>query len=410
MTTTRMLMLALLAVAIIEGKTQEFSWEDRAPLPAPRRYCTAAVLDGRIYVMGGQFFSSPIDTFSVVVFDPAANTWDTDVAPLPVLAMGAAASAANGKIYFIGGSAHTGPFLSSVFEYDPVTDKWTKKADMPTPRFFLNTAVVDGKVYALGGRTFNYPPPYCLSIVEMYDPATDTWTAKTDMRNARSDFAAEVVDGKIYVMGGVPDNTSVEVYDPQTDTWTEMDDMPYGKAEHGSGVIDGEIFLFGGLPSEEESGGPTWKFDPGTGIWQDIEADLPIFMAGFASGAVGQCLYTIGGMNMGTMPINNVFMLCPIVNSARAASQSPGPAILHQNFPNPFDSYTMIRYELRIPGEVSIKVFNLAGQEVGTAFTGFQQAGRHEAKWAPAGLEGGVYLCRLQTGEYTEVKKLVLQK
>ncbi len=55
--------------------------------------------------------------------------------------------------------------------------KWTTKADMPTPRSWFSTSVVDGKIYAIGGWNGGNTP-----TLEEYDPATDTWTKKEPIR------------------------------------------------------------------------------------------------------------------------------------------------------------------------------------------------------------------------------------
>jgi hypothetical protein len=56
-----------------------------------------------------------------------------------------------------------------VEEYDPATDTWTRKADMPTARDSLSTSVVNGKIYAIGGAMSG--DGVSLSIIEEYDPA-----------------------------------------------------------------------------------------------------------------------------------------------------------------------------------------------------------------------------------------------
>ncbi|MHC4147361.1 MAG: kelch repeat-containing protein, partial [Planctomycetota bacterium] len=123
-------------------------------------------------------------------------------------------------IYAIGGAPggsqwHQG--LSTVEEYDPATDTWTPKADMPTARTYLSTSVVNGRVYAIGGRTSNRN---AFSTVEEYDPATDTWTPKAGMPTERLRMTTSVANGKIYAIGGSgnrggPDAiATVEEYDP----------------------------------------------------------------------------------------------------------------------------------------------------------------------------------------------------
>jgi hypothetical protein len=151
-------------------------------------------------------------------YDPATDTW-TPKAGMPTARVLAPASAVNGRIYLIGGAPGAGLFaqgVSTVEEYDPATDTWRPKADMPTARTSFSTSVVNGKIFAMGGMFGRNH----LSTVEEYDPATDTWTLKAGMPIARSMLTTSVVNGKIYAIGGSigagPDNNvaTVEAYDP----------------------------------------------------------------------------------------------------------------------------------------------------------------------------------------------------
>lgn len=78
-------------------------------------------------------------------------------------------------------------------------DSWIPLEPMPTIRRNLGVAVVNGKIYAIGGKQDNWG----LSTNEEYDPATKTWTTKTPMPTPRSDFGIAVVQNKIYCIGGM---------------------------------------------------------------------------------------------------------------------------------------------------------------------------------------------------------------
>ena len=116
----------------------------------------------------------------------------------------------------------------TVEEYDPKTDTWTRKADMPTARGALTTSVVNGKIYAIGGAMDTSGPAF--KTVEEYDPATNTWTRKADLPEPRYLHAASVVDGKIYIIAGSwqagTASRAVYAYDPPTDTWEQKADAP----------------------------------------------------------------------------------------------------------------------------------------------------------------------------------------
>ena len=80
-------------------------------------------------------------------------------------------------------------------------NSWTSLTPMPTPRAGIGVAVVDNKIYVIGGSYWsNY-----FGINEMYDPATNTWTTKTSMPTPRASFGITVFENKIYVIGGATD-------------------------------------------------------------------------------------------------------------------------------------------------------------------------------------------------------------
>ena len=235
------------------------TWSKKSDIPTPRFWPAVAVVDGAIYVIGGLISAAAV--ISVMeAYDPATGTW-TKKADMPTARYGLSASVVNGKIYAMGGWLDNGQGrpVSSVEAYDPVTDTWTTKTDMPTARG-CSTAVVDEKNYAVGGLLGNvagdlYSGGTAFSIVERYDPATDTWIRKSDMPTARGHLATSVVSGKIYAIGGVPSGPSivislstVEVYNPMSDTWERKSDMPTPRAWLSTGVINGQIYAIGGTP------------------------------------------------------------------------------------------------------------------------------------------------------------------
>ena len=78
--------------------------------------------------------------------------------------------------------------------------------------------------------------------------------------------------------------------------------------------------------------------------------------------------------------------------------------------PNPFSGNTILRFELKTAAEVTIKIHNLAGQEVATVFKGYQPAGTHQIEWSAENVPPGVYFYTLRTGEFVGTGKLVIQK
>ncbi len=94
----------------------------------------------------------------------------------------------------------------------------------------------------------------------------------------------------------------------------------------------------------------------------------------------------------------------------RPDSRKPGDFSLNQNYPNPFNPVTRIAYSVPSAGHVSLKVFNSLGQEIAVLFDGIRQAGKYAATFDGSGLAGGVYFYKLQSGDVSITRKLVLMK
>ena len=89
---------------------------------------------------------------------------------------------------------------------------------------------------------------------------------------------------------------------------------------------------------------------------------------------------------------------------------NPVQFALYQNYPNPFNPSTVIRYALPVAGVVTIDVFNALGEKVATLINGQVDAGYHEVSFDAATLPGGLYFYKINSGDFTSVKKMVLVK
>jgi len=253
-----------LLCTVEEYDPKEDKWIKKADMPTARDAMGVSVVNGKIYVIGG-WMEGYIATSAVEEYDPLIDKW-ANKADMPTARWCLSTCVVNEKIYAIGGwNRKTGTLFSTVEEYDPANDKWTKKADMPTARDRFVTGVVNGKIYAIGGalRSGNLPHPV-VANVEEYDPNTDTWIKKNDMPAARGGSCSAVLNDKIYVMGGIPNmmmlnksDSIVEEYDPATDTWTKRKDMPMDRAFASASVLDGKIYVVGGVESDIPQG--LWK-------------------------------------------------------------------------------------------------------------------------------------------------------
>jgi hypothetical protein len=88
----------------------------------------------------------------------------------------------------------------------------------------------------------------------------------------------------------------------------------------------------------------------------------------------------------------------------------PNSYQLKQNYPNPFNPSTTIEFDLPKSSEVTLKVYNILGEEVATLLSASLLSGSHSVDWDASNLASGVYLYRLQAGGYVETRKMVLMR
>ncbi len=89
---------------------------------------------------------------------------------------------------------------------------------------------------------------------------------------------------------------------------------------------------------------------------------------------------------------------------------NPDRFTLNQNYPNPFNPTTVLSYTLKTDGRVKLTVFNLVGQSVQVIVDEYQTAGYHEYSFDASDLPSGIYLYKLQVGDYSSVKRMTLVK
>ncbi|PIX00121.1 MAG: hypothetical protein COZ80_01840 [Ignavibacteria bacterium CG_4_8_14_3_um_filter_37_9] len=83
---------------------------------------------------------------------------------------------------------------------------------------------------------------------------------------------------------------------------------------------------------------------------------------------------------------------------------------LDQNYPNPFNPVTSIKYQLQKNGTVTLKIFDILGNEVKTLVSGFKEKGEYTVQFDASLLPSGMYVYQLRADEYTSTKKMLLLK
>jgi hypothetical protein len=100
----------------------------------------------------------------------------------------------------------------------------------------------------------------------------------------------------------------------------------------------------------------------------------------------------------------------PILAVNEQKNQLPGEYTLSQNYPNPFNPSTKINFTLAKSGNTTLKIIDMLGRELATLVNGFTAAGSHDVEFNAAKLSSGTYFYQLTSGNFTEVKKMMLVK
>ncbi|MBI2430336.1 MAG: T9SS type A sorting domain-containing protein [Ignavibacteriales bacterium] len=103
-------------------------------------------------------------------------------------------------------------------------------------------------------------------------------------------------------------------------------------------------------------------------------------------------------------------MVFPPTSVTVLPSTIPNAFALHQNYPNPFNPSTKIRFVVPVFGFVSLKVYDLLGREVATLVKEEKRAGSYEVQWNAIGFSSGIYFYKLQSGNFVEIKRMVMIK
>ena len=300
------------------------SWTTRAPMLVARGGLGVAVVDGKIYAIGGSTVGTNLGSYrdgGVVavneVYDPTTNTWNTKT-PMPTPRAYFATAVYQNKIYCIGGftkvNTTNGGYLQQATNvnevYDPATDTWSTKSPMPTARAYLQANAVDGKIYLLGGRDN-------AALNEAYDPVNDSWTTKSAIPSTDYFYGSAVIGNTIYAFVGTENRTAgfkskTDIYDTLTDSWSSRASVSIGwgsKVAATNGVLaPRRIFVMSGWAemathpdgtgSQPYMGDPAKGnqiYDPENDVWATGK-NKPTNVVDYTLAVVNDKLYAIGGI------------------------------------------------------------------------------------------------------------------
>ena len=192
------------------------TWRDGAAMLTPRGALAVAVVAGKIHAIGGNAaggaglppheHGAPQADRSVgthEVYDPATDGW-TRLAPMPTPRNHLGAAVIAGKIHVIGGRVSGNMELTSHEIYDPAAGSWAAGPPVPTGRSGIAVVAHRGRVYVFGGETVRTLSSKTFDEAERFDPATGRWERLPPMPTARHGLGAASFGEAIHVLSGGP--------------------------------------------------------------------------------------------------------------------------------------------------------------------------------------------------------------
>lgn len=278
-----------------EGAT--VGWSAGPDMSVGRGFHVAARLnDGRVLIAGGGLSGNPIRTAEL--YDPPTDAF-RPAAPMNEGRSGARAKLLqDGRVLVAGSSGNTAEV------YDPASDSWTPTGPMLHSRQQMEAVLLlDGRVLVVGGVVGNAVS----ATAEIFDPATNTWSGTASMSAIRTDHTLTLLsDGRVLVAGGVYKwggtvaIDAVEIFDPATGTFSAAAPMNHARARHTATILaDGRVLVVSGIQGPDVLRSAE-VFDLGAGTWTDIaDVDEPreAFTATLLSD--GNVLI-VGGYSQGT--------------------------------------------------------------------------------------------------------------
>ncbi|QRM88294.1 T9SS type A sorting domain-containing protein [Lacinutrix sp. WUR7] len=282
-----------------------------------RHECGFTQAGDKFFLFGGRESPRVLD-----VYDYASNTWSNGgIAPVDFNHFQAITY--EGLIWVIGAfkTNEPNPELNAdyIYMYNPASQQWIQGMELPTARKrgAAGLALHNNKFYLIGGNVYGHGGGY-VAYMDVFDPATGTFTALTDAPHARDHFHAVVHNDKLYALGGrltggagglfAPQIPEVDVYDLNTNLWSTLaasSNIPTPRAGAATVLFQNEIYVIGGETTFGSATGNNGQrdiveaFNPVTGTWTTKD-NLNHYRHGIQGIVSGGGIHVIAGSSGGT--------------------------------------------------------------------------------------------------------------
>jgi len=356
-------------------------------------------------------------------YDPVANTWITTLAAMTTARGWIKGSYVRGKIYVIGGLNNSGAAVANNEEYTISSNTWATRLARPGTAVLAHEEVVwrDSLIYCMGGTATGATS---VTTVNVYNPFTNTWAVGTAL-TAGFDMGGAAISGDtIFFLGGLTRPSTIwanvvqgiiNPANPTQITWSNEAALPVPNCINGTTALRGKIYMLGGFENGSTPTAALQEYDPETNTFATLDPyGVTITRNHYLSARPSEsALYVFGGDANGDWAApNNYYFKGTGISGVEVGKiiigKKNSEPVLAQNRPNPVKTTTRIEFALPRAGDVSLKLYNVSGQEVKALVNGSMGAGSHSASLNAQELSEGVYFYRLAFEGQSLSKKLVV--
>lgn len=328
------------------------------------------------------------------------------------VAAGGALAYLNGRVY-----AFKGNITKVFYCYDIASNAWSKLANIPGAAELDDGSAlvaVENEIYAIKGRTKQF---------YVYNPTDNTWMPKADLPSNVNSGGALTYDGTtIYALRG-DRATNFYSYDITSDIWVSKTNVPLGPEN--KPVADGGALAYLNIFIYAFKGGKTqffYRYDIANDSWVALEtipqgAEMKDVYSGGALVAVRGRIYALKGNHSLAFwkytPSPEYQFLAQEEMADNVQSYSITPIIRMVKVPTPTTKAIFIHYSTNVSEPLRISLYDVMGRRVRTIYDSYSEnlkPGAYTYKCNENELSVGIYLLKLETGNYQTVRKVVLQK
>jgi hypothetical protein len=431
------LMLIVASILLLEYSSAQ-TWQEITPsggeTPGPRRNAAAVYdpVNQRMILFAGKAASG--DQNDVWVFDLNTNLWSditpaSGPAPAPRFTPNAVYDPVEQQMIIWSGQGVS--FYNDVWAFDIVSESWSEFTPPdPKPNIRYGTAAVFDPL-ARDLVTFaGFTNQGRFDDTWRFDVENVAWINVTPaqgnpLERCLHSASYDSLNHRMIMYGGQNAGPLGDIwaFDLTQNTWTELSppNSPAGRffatniydiRNHRAIIFGGNRGAGGGISNE------VWEFDLSANSWEQLSpaGNFPESREGAVAIYIRaeDRMVIFGGRGTGSALLNDVWSLNDLSPSTGIGIDDPGELIsgyqLFQNYPNPFNPSTNIGFRISDFGFVSLKVYDVLGREVATLVNEDKAAGIYTVEFDAGSFTSGYYFYRLESGDFQQVKKMLLLK